>query len=162
MFPLVAGCGAGICLMHRVRPPSLDAYSHSMPASIIGGDVVKAVNDSLIHRAFHAMDAGIERAAIAVDPGLGFGKTVEQNFMLIARADELAALGFPVVFGASRKSFLGKASGVEAPAERVSGSVIAAASAWSAGVRIFRVHDAAATRQALLVSKAILEAGPLD
>ena len=162
MFRLVAERGAGLCLMHRVRPPSLDAYSHSMPASIIGGDVVKAVNDYLIHRAFHAMEAGVPRAAIAVDPGLGFGKTVEQNFMLIARADELAATGFPVVLGASRKSFLGKASGIDVPAERVSGSVIAAASAWSAGVRIFRVHDVAATRQALLVAKAILEAGPLD
>jgi dihydropteroate synthase len=162
MFPLVAERGAGLCLMHRVRPPTLDAYSHSMPASIIAGDVVKAVNDYLIHRAFHAMEAGVARPAIAVDPGLGFGKTVEQNFMLIARADELAALGFPVVFGASRKSFLGKASGVEVPAERAAGSVIAAASAWSAGVRVFRVHDVAATRQALLVAKAILEAGPLD
>jgi len=162
MFRLVAERGAGFCLMHRVRPPSLDAYSHSMPASIIGGDVVKAVNDYLIHRAFHAMEAGVPRSAIAVDPGLGFGKTVEQNFMLIARADELAATGFPVVLGASRKSFLGKASGIDVPAERVSGSVIAAASAWSAGVRIFRVHDVAATRQALLVAKAILEAGPLD
>ncbi len=162
MFRLVAERGTGLCLMHRVRPPSLDAYSHSMPASIIGGDVVKAVNDYLIHRAFHAMEAGVSRSAIAVDPGLGFGKTVEQNFMLIARADELAATGFPVVLGASRKSFLGKASGIDVPAERVSGSVIAAASAWSAGVRIFRVHDVAATRQALLVAKSILEAGPLD
>ncbi len=162
MFRLVAERGAGLCLMHRVRPPSLDAYSHSMPASIIGGDVVKAVNDYLIHRAFHAMETGVPRSAIAVDPGLGFGKTVEQNFMLIARADELAATGFPVVLGASRKSFLGKASGIDVPAERVSGSVIAAASAWSAGARIFRVHDVAATRQALLVAKAILEAGPLD
>jgi len=162
MFRLVAERGAGLCLMHRVRPPALDAYSHSMPNSIIGGDVVKAVNDYLIHRAFHAIEAGVARSAIAVDPGLGFGKTVEQNFMLIARVDELSAIGFPVVIGASRKSFLGKASGVDVPAERISGSVIAAASAWSAGARIFRVHDVAATRQALLVAKAILEAGPLD
>ena len=162
MFRLVAERGAGLCLMHRVRPPALDAYSHSMPNSTIGGDVVKAVNDYLIHRAFHAIEAGVARSAIAVDPGLGFGKTVEQNFMLIARADELSAIGFPVVIGASRKSFLGKASGVDVPAERVSGSVIAAASAWSAGARVFRVHDVAATRQALLVAKAILEAGPLD
>jgi len=157
LFALVARRGAGLCLMHRVRRPESDDYSHRLDHPLIAGDVVRAVGDRLIHRAFHAMEAGVSRGAIAIDPGLGFGKTVAQNFALIGRIDELASLGFPLVVGASRKSFIGKASGVERPAARVVGSAVAAASAWSGGARILRVHDVAATREAILVAKAILE-----
>ena len=157
MLPLVARRRCGIVLMHRVLPPDRDRYStelSGLAAPPIGGDIVDAVRERLLACADRALRAGIDRDAIALDPGLGFGKTVEQNWALVARSGELADLGFPLLVGASRKSFIGRASGVDDPAKRVVGSAMAAAIAWSGGARILRVHDVAATREALGVAMA--------
>jgi dihydropteroate synthase len=158
LLPLVASRGAGLVLMHRVLPPDRDRYSTAYAAPLVSGDVVRAVADWLLARVQTALDLGVEPDAIGLDPGLGFGKTVEQNYELLGRSGELADLGHPLVVGASRKSFIGRVTGVEDPAARVHGSVVAATIAWSGGARIVRTHDIAATRQGLLVAQATLAA----
>ena len=125
------------------------------------GDVVAEVTSFLLDRAAVAESAGVDPAAIALDPGLGFGKSVEQNYALIARLGEIATLGRPLLVGASRKSFIGAVAGVAEPAERVPGSVVAAVVGWSAGARLIRTHDVAATRQGLEVARAVLGATPI-
>ena len=99
--------------------------------------------------------------SIVVDPGLGFGKSVEQNFELIGRTGELASLGYPVLSAASRKSFLGAVAGVRQPAERVAAAVAVSVAQWLAGVRIFRVHDVRAHREALAAAAAITHTTPV-
>jgi len=156
MFALVARRRCGIVLMHRVVPPDVDQYSSEYAAPRITGDVVRAVSNWLLARVDMALGSGIERDSIAIDPGLGFGKTVDQNFELIARAAEIADLGFPVVFGASRKSFIGTATGRTHPLERVTGSVVAACAVSAALPAIIRTHDVTATRDGLRVLKAVM------
>ncbi|RLS88157.1 MAG: dihydropteroate synthase [Planctomycetota bacterium] len=157
MFRLVARKGAGLILMHRLTTPGDDHYSdrHSEPP--IYDDVVREVASFLLARAEMAMAAGVERECIALDPGLGFGKTVAQNYELLARTGEIAALGFPVLVGASRKSFLGAVSGRADPVQRIVGSVVAAVAAYGGGARIIRAHDVGAHREALLVAQAVLK-----
>lgn len=140
---------AGIILMHRLRPPKQDVYSHEYARAPLAGDIVTIVRAGLAGRLQAALEAGVEAAAIALDPGLGFGKTVEQNLALMARPRELESLGAPLLFGASRKSFIGALAGVEAPGERDAASVAAAVLMQRAGARFFRVHAVAAHRQAL-------------
>jgi dihydropteroate synthase len=154
MLPLIARRECGVVLMHRVLPPERDRFSHEHSAPLLQGDVVGAVGAWLLARANSALEFGVAREAIALDPGLGFGKTVEQNWELIARSGDLADFGFPVIIGASRKSFVGKVSGVVEPSGRVVGSVVAAVIAWSGGARIIRTHDVAATREGLMVAAA--------
>lgn len=161
MFRLVAKRGAGLILMHRLVAPSDDSYSDRYPKEPSYGDVVRDVCDSLIERADAAIAAGIARDAIAVDPGLGFGKSVSQNYELLARTSEIAALGFPVLIGASRKSFLGAVSGRSDPEQRIIGSVVAAVAAFGGGARIVRAHDVGAHREALLVAHAVLRGAGL-
>lgn len=156
MLGLVARRGAGIVLMHRLVAPGDDFYSDRYPKEPSYGDVVRDVCDFLIERVDAAMAAGIARDAIVLDPGLGFGKSVSQNFELVARTSEIAALGFPVLVGASRKSFLGAVSGRSDPEQRIIGSVVAAVAAFGGGARIVRAHDVGAHREALLVAHAVL------
>jgi len=119
-------------------------------------DVVADVRAFLEERVAFAVGAGIAEERIAVDPGIGFGKTVEHNLALLRRLDEIAAIGRPVVVGASRKSFLGKITGRDDPHQRVLGTVAANVLAYERGAEIFRVHDVAATRDALAVAAATL------
>jgi dihydropteroate synthase len=100
------------------------------------------------------VQAGVGRDRIVVDPGFGFGKTVEHNVTLLAHLGEIAAVGFPVLAGWSRKSSLGRITGRPAE-ERLAGSVAAALIAVQRGARIVRVHDVAATRDALAVLAAV-------
>lgn len=158
MVPLVARRGCGLVLMHRLAPPDRDRYSTEYAASPIAGEIVATVRDRLLAAADRALGLGIPKASIALDPGLGFGKTVEQNWALIARSGELADLGFPLLIGASRKSFVGRVTGVDDPTKRVIGSAVAAAIAWSGGARIIRTHDVRATREALGAAAAALAA----
>lgn len=150
MLPLAARLGCGIVLMHRLCEPALDSYSDRYAAAPQYGDVVGAVAAALAARMDAAVDAGIARASIAVDPGLGFGKTVAQNFELMDRLGEIAALGAPVVVSASRKSFLGARAGEPDPRRRDGASVEAALHMRSRGAAIVRVHDVAAHAAALL------------
>ncbi len=146
---------AGLILMHRVRPPDQDTYSHTYAAPLVEGDIVAAVVRFLQDRVEAAVQAGVALDAIAVDPGLGFGKTVEQNLHLMAEVGRLAVLGRPILLGASRKSFIGHVAGIDEPAERDGASVAAAVLMYRAGGRFFRVHDIAMHRRGLAVAKAM-------
>ncbi len=149
MFTAAAESGVGLVLMHRLVPPNADCYSHQHQSAPAYSDVSAQVRDWLLVRAELAQRAGVARECIALDPGLGFGKNVEQNFLLVAQLQTLAELGYPVVVGASRKSFIGAVTGVQDPQQRCAGSVAVALAAVSQGANVLRVHDVAAHRQAL-------------
>ena len=155
MFALVARRKCGYVLMHRLCEPSKDSYSDQYTDAPNYSDVVSQVCAWLQARAHLAEAAGIARESIAVDPGLGFGKTVEQNFSLIARMREIVALGYPVVASASRKSFLGAVTGESQPSARVVASVAAALEMAQAGVAVVRAHDIRAHADAFRIRAAI-------
>jgi dihydropteroate synthase len=125
-----------------------------MQADPAYADVTAEVRGFLAARAAACAAAGIARDRIVVDPGFGFGKTLDHNLALLARLGEIAALGFPVLAGWSRKSSLGRIIGRPA-AERLAASLAAALIAVQRGARIVRVHDVAATRDALAVLGAV-------
>jgi dihydropteroate synthase len=136
----------GVCLMHMHREPQ------TMQAEPMQGDVVAQVLLFLERHAQALSAQGIEKTRIVLDPGIGFGKTVAQNFALLARQQALLALGYPLLVGWSRKSSLaGMADIPLGPTERLVPSVAAALLAVERGARIVRVHDVAATAQALKV-----------
>lgn len=135
----------GVCLMHMHRQPQ------DMQAQPMEGDAVPVVRDFLAARAASLRARGVVPERIVLDYGIGFGKTVEQNLDLLARQDELLALGYPLLAGWSRKSTLGRITGVDVARERVGASVAAALLAVQRGARIVRVHDVAPTVQALKV-----------
>lgn len=138
----------GVCLMHMLgEPKSMQAGE---PAYV---DVVADVKDFLRARADVLRKAGVAADRIVLDPGIGFGKTVAHNFALLARQPELLSLGYPLLAGWSRKSSLGAVTG-RPVGERLIASVAAALAAAQQGARILRVHDVAATRQALQVWEA--------
>jgi dihydropteroate synthase len=114
-------------------------------------DVVSDVKAFLEQRLAFAVDAGIAEDRILLDPGIGFGKTVEHNHALLRRLEEIVALGRPVVIGTSRKSFLGKT-----PAERLPGTIATNTMAMERGASVFRVHDVAPVAAALAVVAATL------
>lgn len=148
---VIASAKAAVILMHmRGRPAT-------MQNDIRFEDVVSEVRDELRERVESAVASGIERRRILVDPGIGFGKTFEQNLRLLARVDVFAAIA-PVVAGASRKKFLGHLTGQENPAERVAGSLAAAAAASDGGASVIRVHDVRETVDFLEVRQAIRSA----
>lgn len=145
----VAGAGAAIVLMHRRFAPGEDRWSterdHRRPA----GDVVAEVADWLAARVDVAVRAGVARERIAVDPGIGFGKDVAQNLALVAGVGRIAAIGVPVLVGASRKSFLGAVAGEAEPSRRDGASVGAAIAAAANGAAMLRVHAVGLHAQAL-------------
>ncbi len=147
-----AALAVPVILMHMQGEPG------TMQDNPRYGNVVAEVRDGLLARAEACREAGIAAADIALDPGIGFGKTVAHNLSLLAHLDSLTATGYPVVLGVSRKSYIAKIDRDLPPAERVAGSVATALAAWDRGVRIFRVHDVAEHRQALAVYGAIAEA----
>ena len=145
----------GVCLMHMHRDPQ------TMQTTPMQGDVVTQVTGFLADR-IHALERkGISHKRICIDPGIGFGKTVEQNFALLAHQRELLALGYPVVSGWSRKSSLGAVTGAAAD-DRVAASVAAAVLAVERGAHIVRVHDVKATVQGLKVFEAMQAAESKD
>jgi dihydropteroate synthase len=142
---VAAETGLPVVLMHAQGDP------RTMQLDPRYDDVVLDVYDWLEARVAACEAAGIPRARIAVDPGIGFGKTLQHNLALLGSLSIFHGLGCPVLLGASRKSFIGRLSGGAAPGERVPGSVAAALLGAAQGVQIVRVHDVAATRQALAV-----------
>jgi len=122
------------------------------------GDVVAEVVAFLRERLTVAADSGIRPEQVLIDPGIGFGKTVEHNLSLLRHLDALVALGRPVVLGASRKRFLGALLGVE-PEERAAATAATTALGALAGVAVFRVHDVLPNVQALRVARAVGGAG---
>lgn len=149
MFETCAAAGCGLVIMHRLRRPAEDSYSNQYARAPEYGDVVAAVRDALVGRAEAAVAAGVARESIAIDPGLGFGKSVDDNWTLIRRLDEVAALGHPVLVGASRKSFIGAAAGISDPRARDPASAEAAVECAQRGAAILRVHDVPIHRDAL-------------
>ncbi|OBS30762.1 dihydropteroate synthase [Tepidimonas fonticaldi] len=141
----------GVVLMHMHRQPQ------DMQVQPMQGDAVPQVRDFLAARAAALRARGVAAERIVLDYGIGFGKTVEQNLDLLARQRELLTLGYPLLAGWSRKSTLGRLTGVEVAAERLGASVAAALLAVQRGARIVRVHDVAATVQALQVWMALNE-----
>ena len=152
MAGLMAGRGCPIILMHMLGEPK------SMQQHPRYEDVVREVRDFLAERAQQAIRAGVELENIILDPGIGFGKTPEHNLMLLKRLDSLVELGFPVLVGVSRKSFLGKITGSEDPKSRLFGTVAANVLAYERGASLFRVHDVRANKEALAVAAAIRRA----
>ena len=144
---------AGVCLMHMHRDPQ------TMQTAPMEGDVVTAVADFLQERATALAALGVARERIVLDPGVGFGKTVAQNFSLIEGQRPLLDAGFAVLAGWSRKSSLGAVTGQEVPADRVAASVAAAVLAVDRGARVVRVHDVRATVDALRVWQAAIMRG---
>jgi dihydropteroate synthase len=138
---------AGVCLMHMRGEPGV------MQADPSFEDVVSEVGDFLARRMTAAMAAGLDADRIVLDPGIGFGKTAAHNLALLARQGELAALGRPLLVGWSRKSTLGVLTG-RAVGDRLAASVAAALAAVAQGASIVRVHDVAATVDALKVWRA--------
>lgn len=146
----VAATRAAVCLMHMQGEP------RTMQQDPRYDDVVGEVRDFLAARARACEVAGIAADRISIDPGFGFGKTAGHNLVLLDRLGELVALGYPVLAGLSRKSMLGRLLG-RGPDERLAGSVALATIAVLRGARIIRAHDVAATRDAVLVAKAVMD-----
>jgi dihydropteroate synthase len=146
---LVADRGVDCCLMHMLGTP------RTMQEDPRYDDVVADVKAFLEERLSVAVAAGVAEERVMLDPGIGFGKTVEHNLELLRRLDEIVALGRPVVVGVSRKSFLGRITGREV-GERAVASAAANVLALERGASVFRVHDVAETRDALSVAAATL------
>ncbi len=138
----------GICLMHMQGEPK------TMQQAPDYNDVTEDVYHFLAERKSAVVNAGVDAARICLDPGYGFGKTVQQNFQLLREQDRLSGLHSPLLIGLSRKSMIGAITG-RVPQERVAGSLAAALAAVSRGAAIIRVHDVAQTTDALNVWAAI-------
>ena len=144
-----ASLGVPVVLTHMLGEP------RSMQDAPAYDDVVAEVHRFLAERIFAAEMAGIDKKRIVVDPGFGFGKTLEHNLALLAQLERFTELGVPLMAGLSRKKGIGTLTGREAPHDRVHGSVAAAMIAVQRGARLVRVHDVAATVDALKVWNAV-------
>jgi dihydropteroate synthase len=144
--------GAGVVLMHsRGSVSEMGTYVHASYGDDVSGEVTAELGDCVDR----ARAAGVPDAALVLDPGLGFAKRSEHSLRVLAELPRVAALGFPVLVGASRKRFVGELTGVEHPADRVHGTVGASVAALMRGARLFRVHDVRAHREALEVAWAV-------
>ncbi|MEP6989790.1 MAG: dihydropteroate synthase [bacterium] len=146
----------GVVLMHsRGGVEDMASYAHA----VFADDPLDEVLDELAERVEAALESGIARERIVIDPGIGFGKRSAHSLRLLGCLERFTAWGFPVMIGVSRKRFIGELTGLAEPRQRVFGSVGAAVAAYERGARLFRVHDVSATRQALDVAAAIRSAG---
>jgi dihydropteroate synthase len=145
---VVADAGAELCLMHMRGQP------RTMQQDPRYDDVVSEVKAFLEERMRFAVSEGVKEERILLDPGIGFGKTVEHNLELLRRLGEIVALGRPVVIGTSRKSFLGALSGQNDPARRIPETIATNVLAYERGARVFRVHDVRPIHDALAVAAA--------
>jgi dihydropteroate synthase len=156
MASVCARAGAGVIVMHsRGGVADMASFAHAT----YDVDVLEEVLAELRERVARVVASGVDPACVAIDPGIGFAKRGEHSLRLLGCIDRFVATGHPVVVGASRKRFVGEITGVSDAAQRGYGSVGAAVSALERGAQIFRVHDVAATRQALDVAAAIGAAG---
>jgi dihydropteroate synthase len=153
MASVIAASGADCCLMHMLGQP------RTMQQNPHYDDVVAEVKDFLAERLEVAVRSGIARERIMLDPGVGFGKTIEHNLELLRRLDQLVALGRPVLIGTSRKSFLGRITGREV-GQRIGATIASNVLAYERGASVFRVHDVAPVYDALAVTAAMVQ--PLD
>jgi len=143
---------AGVVLMHMRGTPRTMQTAGGGP---VYDDVVSEVGSFLRGRLEFAVEQGLPRNRILIDPGIGFGKTVRHNLDLLRHLPALAGLGVPLLVGASRKRFVGEVTGVEVAADRLAGSLVCVAVAVLGGAALLRVHDVAASRQAVLMAHAL-------
>jgi dihydropteroate synthase len=146
---VVARAGAPAILMHMRGTPE------TMQSNLVYEDLIDEIYGALARAALTAIEDGVSADQLLVDPGLGFGKSGEQNLTLLAHAGEFRSLGFPVAIGASRKAFLGRATGEPDPASREAASVAAAVLAAHQGVAVVRAHDVRPTVRALRLADAV-------
>jgi len=140
----------GVCLMHmQGEPRTMQVQPHYE-------DVLSEVRDELLQQAHALEQQGVQALRISLDPGLGFGKTIEQNYQLLANLEILVRTGYPIVLGASRKSMIGAITG-QTVDKRIPGSIAAALAGAMRGARILRVHDVRETHDALAVWQAVLD-----
>lgn len=149
MTDVAVASGVGVIIMHMLGEPA------TMQDEPHYDDVVREVGGFLVAQATMLQAAGVARERIAIDPGIGFGKTLEHNLELLRHLSELAELGFPLVVGVSRKRFIGAITGIEEPHKRLGGSLASMLFAASRGADVLRVHDVEATAQALKVQAAL-------
>jgi dihydropteroate synthase len=152
MTELAAQQNVPVVLMHMQGTPA------TMQVEPTYADAVTEVRDFLVERANRAANAGISQERIFIDPGIGFGKTLHHNLLLLKNLDHLVATGYRVLVGPSRKAFIGKLTGRQTPTDRVFGTTAAVSWCAAAGASIVRVHDIAAMRDVLVVTQAILSA----
>jgi dihydropteroate synthase len=153
MVAAAAASDLGLVVMHmKGEPATMQVEPHY-------DDVVAEVSAYLFERAQYLESAGVARERIAIDPGIGFGKTTGHNLEILRRLPEIVALGYPVVVGASRKRFVGEITGQNVAAERLEGSLAAAVWAVAHGAHVARVHDVPQTVRALKVADAIARGG---
>jgi dihydropteroate synthase len=150
MAPIVADHGASLVLMHIKGTP------RDMQVDPVYGDVVGEIMNYLDESASLAMKAGVGKDRILVDPGIGFGKTLQHNLEIISRLDEFKALGFPIVIGTSRKRFIGTVLNITEPGDRVEGTAATVALAIERGAHIVRVHDVAYMTRVARMTDAIV------
>ena len=153
MAQVVADSGAGLIIMHTRGKPD------NMQKNTRYDDLLSDVIDFLAKSLEVAETAGVDRNKIAIDPGIGFGKDVSGNLELVNRAHELLKIGRPIMLGTSRKSFIGDVLNKRNPADRLYGSLATIALGYANGVRLFRVHDVAASREVVDLAKAVCEGG---
>lgn len=153
MAGVVARAGVPVCLMHAKGDPQ------TMQNNPQYDDVLQEVHDFLAARIEHALDQGVARERLIIDPGIGFGKTMRHNLTLLSGLSQFHDLGVAVLLGASRKKFIGTLSGVETASARMPGSLAVALHAAAQGAQIIRVHDVAETVQALALWRALTSEG---
>lgn len=152
MAELAAERGVPVILMHKLGTPA------TMQAEPKYEDVVAEVLKYLLERANRAEQLGLAKDHIFIDPGIGFGKTLQHNLALLKNIDKFVESGYRVLVGTSRKSFIGKITGQEEPAKRIFGTAATVALCAAAGVSIIRVHDVAQMVDVIKVTKAIKDA----
>ena len=149
MAGLVAERSCPVAFMHMLGEPKL------MQRDPRYEDVVREVRDFLVGRVEYALSAGVREENVILDPGIGFGKTLRHNLELLNSLNVFVELGFPVLVGASRKSFLGKILGSDAAGDRLFGTVATNVVAYERGATLFRVHEVRANKEALEVAAAV-------
>ena len=150
MASVIQEAACPVILMHmQGEPKTMQKEPHYE-------DVVREVRDFLAERAEYAVSVGVRPENIIVDPGFGFGKNLQHNLALLRNLDAIVDLGFPVLIGASRKSFIERITGVQEPRDRVSGTLATTVLAYERGATFFRVHDVRANCEALAVAETVL------
>lgn len=150
MASVMTETGSGVILMHMPGTPrTMHEHAHYE-------DVVEDVSAYLTSRAEALGEAGLDKERVAIDPGIGFGKTVAHNIALLEGLHRISSLGYPVVLGVSRKSFLGVLTGIEEPSDRDGATAVTTALGFERGARIFRVHEVTGSRVALSLAAAIV------
>jgi len=149
IMDLAAGRTVPFVLMHMLGTPA------TMQSDPVYNDVLSEVRQFLSDRLDAAVAAGIDRDKCIVDPGIGFGKTLEHNLCLLSNIAAFCTLGCPVLVGPSRKRFIGELTSVDDPSQRTGGTIAACLACFRQGATIFRVHDVSQVRQAFVVTGAI-------